>query len=397
MALETPTTLEIQNQIIGQVEASVAGSFAGFLPRAFTRFFAKVLAGVFMIVYKYAGWMFLQIFVRTASFEQTTVLGQTITPLIEWGRLIGIGDPEPATQTELLLDIVVTNQIGSLPAGTQAVSNKNAITYILLSPVTLDAPTKQGTFRAASDIDGGIGGGTVGNLDPGDVVSFVSPLANVERDMTVDSITTTGADAETEAAYRQRVIDRFQKQPQGGSGVDYEIWGEIPVGVVAIFPYTGDPGFVDVYVEVATSIEPDGIAPPDILEEVREAIIFDDGSQTRKPINAFLNVFSISRIGFDVFVSGLVVPDPATTEPIIEDAINQYFLDRQPFIEGVTTLPRRDRMQVSNVRSIVDSFASAAGGSFGDVTIFFTSNGLQVDSVYPLGIGQKIKATTINF
>lgn len=396
MALATPTTLEIQNQIIGQVEASISQTIP-LLPRAFTRFFAKVLAGVFMICYKYAGWMFLQIFVRTASFQETTVLGETVTPLIEWGRLIGVGDPGPATQAELLLDITVTTQTGSILAGTQAVSNKNGITYILLNAVVLDAALKQGIFRAASDIDGGVGGGVIGNLDALDIVSFVQPLANVERDMVVDSVTTTGADAETEAAYRQRVIDRFQKQPQGGAGVDYVIWGEIPSGVINIYPYTGDDGFVDVYVEVNTTIEPDGIAPQSVLDEVTEAITYDEGSQTRKPINAYLNVYSITRRGFDVNIIGLTVDDPTTVEALINGAITQYFLDREPFIEGVTSLPRKDRVQVNNINSIVDSFVTAAGGSFADVTLFFTGTSQEITDVYSLQIGEKVKATTINF
>jgi uncharacterized phage protein gp47/JayE len=396
MALDTPTTKEIADQIVAQVVASTS-TVVTLLPRAFTRFFSKVLAGVFMLIYKYAGWMFLQIFVRTASFEETEVLGQKIRPLVEWGRLIGVGDPAAATQAELLLDITVTNQTGSLAAGTQAVSNKNGITYILLSPVTLDAALKQGTFRAASDVDGGTGGGTIGNLDPLDVVSFVNPLANVEREMVVDSVTKTGADAETGPVYRQRVIDRFQKQPQGGAGVDYEIWAEEVEGVVNTYPYTGDPGFVDIYVEVSTSIDPDGIAPPDILEDVAQSITYEDGSQTRKPINAFLNTYSITRRGFDVEVVGLDVPDPATTQPLIEDAITTYFLEREPFIEGVTALPRRDRIQLNNLKSIVDSFATAAGGSYAGVNLFFTGTSTQIDTVYSLGIGEKSKATSITF
>jgi len=396
MALETPTTKEVADQITNQVVASTS-IVTTLLPRAFTRFFSKVLAGVFMIVYKYAGWMFLQIFVRTASFEETEVLGVKITPLIEWGRLIGEGDPNPAVQAELLLDIIVTNQTGSLPAGTQAVSNKNGITYILLSPVTLDAATKQGAFRAASDIDGGVGGGEIGNLEIGDTVSFVNPLANVERDMLVDSVTTNGTDAETEPVYRQRVIDRFQQQPQGGSGVDYVIWGTMPSEVKTIFPYTGDPGFVDVYVEVFASVQIDGIPTQDQLDDVRAAIIFDDGSQTRKPINAYLNTFAITRRGFDVNIIGLVVDEQATVEANIEEAIETYFLDRQPFIEGVTPLPRRDRIQVSNIKTIVDSFATAAGGSFSDVTLFITSTAEEIEKIYSLQIGEKAKATTINF
>jgi len=394
MAHETPTTKEIAEQIVNQVVASTS-IVTTLLPRAFTRFFAKVLAGVFMIVYKYAGWMFLQIFVRTASFEETEVLGVKVRPLVEWGRLIGIGDPNLAIQAELLLDITVTNQTGSLLAGTQAVSNKNAITYILLSPVILDAAIKQGTFRAASDIDGGTGGGIVGNLDPGDVVSFVNPLPNVERDMIVDSIVTTGVDAETEPVYRQRVIDRFQQQPQGGAGADYVIWGIEPTSVISILPYTGDPGFVDVYVECSTDIDPDGIPPQDILDDVREAITFDDGLQTRKPVNAFLNVYPITRRGFDVYITGLIVDDPATVQQSIEDAITAYFLERSPYIEGVTPLPRRDKIQRNNIRSIIDSFVTAAGGSFLDVTLFY--DGTTPTDIYFLAVGEKSKASSINF
>ena len=394
MALETPTTKEIQDSIINQVVASTS-TVAELLPRAFTRFFAKVLAGVFMLIYKYAGWMFLQIFVRTASFQETTVLGQTLTPLIEWGRLIGVGDPTPAIQAELLLDIVVTNQTGSLLAGTQAVSNKNGITYILLSPVTLDAATKQGTFRAASDIDGGTGGGTIGNLDPGDIVSFVNPLANVERDMSVDSVTTTGVDGETEPVYRQRVIDRFQQQPQGGSGVDYVIWGVIEGIVKSIYPYTGEDGFVDVYVEVFPSVEPDGIPTQQILDDVADVITFDDGAQTRKPINAKLNTLPITRLEFTVNVIGMEVPDSGTTEPLIVEALETYFLEREPFIDGVIPLPRRDRVQVSNVNSIVDSFVSAAGGSFIGITLFLGA--LQIQIEYSFQFGEKSKVIAVNF
>lgn len=394
MALSTPTTKEIQDLIIAQVEASVS-PVASFLPRAFTRFFAKVLAGVFMILYKYAGWMFLQIFVRTASFDETEVLGIKITPLIEWGRLIGVGDPNPAAQSELLLDITVTNQTGSLPAGTQAVSNKNGITYILLSPVTLDAATKQGTFRAASDIEGGIGGGEIGNLDTGDIVLFVNPLANVERDMLVDSVTTTGTDAETEPVYRQRVIVRFQQQPQGGAGVDYVIWGSIETIVKSIFPYTGADGFVDIYVEVFPSVEADGIPDQATLDAVALAITFEDGVQTRKPINVFLNTLPITRLDFTVNVLGISVPDPATTEPLITDALETYFLEREPFIDGVTPLPRADRLQVNNIRSIVDSFVTSAGGTFSDITMFLGAQQILIE--YSLQFGEKSKSTTINF
>lgn len=397
MALTTPTTKEISDTIVSQVSASISQTIP-LLPLAFTRFFAKVFAGVFILLYKYSGFIFLQVFVRTASFAETTIFGKVVRPLIEWGRLIGIGDPTPATQAELTVDIVVETQTGSLPTGTQLFSAVNGITYLLTVEVVLDAATKTGSIKAQSDVDGNSGAGAIGNLQVSDVVSFVNPQSNVARDTTVASIVTTGVDGETEEAYRQRVIDRFQKQPQGGAGVDYEIWGEETPGIVNIYPYTGDqPGFVDVYVEATDTVStPDGIPTADQLEDVKNAITFDsEGRQTRKPINAFLNVFPIDRISFDVQVVGLSVDNQSTVETSITDALTTYFLDRGPFIDGVTPLPRRDRVTVNNVTSIVDDFVSAAGGSFSNVMMNITGS-ISIE-LYSLGIGEKSKLGTVSF
>lgn len=397
MALETPTTKEISDNIVNQISVSINQTIP-LLPVAFTRFLAKVLAGVFILLFKYIGFNFLQIFVRTASFQETTILGKKVTPLIDWGILIGVGSPDAGTPSELIVDITVINQVGSLPAGTQLTSNKNGITYLLLSPVTLDASIVQGTIRASTDIEGNTAVGTIGNLDPGDTVSFVNPLADVERDTLVDSVSVPGLDAETEAAYRQSVIDRFQQIPQGGSGVDYVIWGTEVPGIIRIYPYKGTPGFVDVFAEANTDIDPDGFPTAQQLLDVENAIRFDEeGLQTRLPVNVFLNVFSISRKGYTVTVTGLTVSDPVTVEANITAALNDYFLDREPFIDGVTSLPRRDFIKLNNVISIVDDFVSAAGGNFTSAELFITVGSVPVPIQDQLAIGQKAKADAINY
>lgn len=397
--IETPSVKEISDNIIAQLEA-ILNQTIPILPKGFNRTIAKAIAGVFILLYKYGGWIFLQLFVRTASFQETEILGKKVIPLIEWGRLIGIGDPVRATQAELLVDITVENQTGSILAGTLLTSNKNGINYLLTASVVLDAAIKQGNIKATSDTQGGSGAGAIGNLDPGDVVSFVNPIPNVARDTTVDSQVVTAADGETEAQYRQRVIDRFQKQPQGGAGVDYEIWGEEVAGIINIFPYTGAiAGFVDVYSEAtpASSGSPDGIPTQAQLNAVETAITFDSESkQTRKPVNARLNSFAIDRIGFDVSVLGLTVDDPATVQSSIESAVETYFLDREPFIEGVTPLPRTDRITLQNIEGIIDDIVTAANGSFLGATLTKTGDLFTID-FYPLGIGEKSKLTIITF
>ena len=397
MSLVTPTTKTINDNIIAQLEASLNQTIP-LLPKSFMRVLARALAGVFILLYKYGGFTFLQIFVQTASDKETEVNGVLLTPLTEWGRLIGVGDPVAATRAELIIDITVENQVGSLPSGSQLVNTDNGVTYITIGAVLLNSATVQATIRAVSDQSGGGGEGVIGNLDPSDTVSFANPLANVARDATVASQIITGANAESTAAYRQRVIDRFQKRPQGGAYADYEEWGEEVAGITRIYPYTSDcPGQVDVFVEatVESSGSSDGIPTTSQLQAVLDSIFLDlNGLNTRRPANALVNSFPITRTGFDVTVSGLVVDNLAQVQTDITTALEEYFLDREPFIVGLTVPPRTDRITSSAVGGVVDDIVSAAGGVFIDATV--TQNAVVV-VVFSLGIGEKAKASLVTF
>ncbi len=397
MSLTTPTTKQISDNIIAQLEASLNQTIP-LLPKSFLRVLATALGGVYVLLYKYGGFMFLQMFVRTASAVSTDINGVAVVPLTEWGRLIGIGDPASATKAELLIDITVNNQGGSLPSGTQLVNTDNGVTYITIGSVLLNAPTVQAIIRAASDQVGGGGAGVVGNLDPAAIVSFANPLSDVARDAVVNAQTVTGANAEATEAYRQRVIDRFQKRPQGGAYADYEQWGEEPAGILNVYPYTSDcPGQVDVYVEatVASSGDPDGIPTSAQLQEVLDAIELDQsGLATRRPANALTNSFPITRVGFDVRVTGLLVDNLASVQASITTAVEEYFLNREPFIEGLSVLPRNDRVTRSAIGGGVDDIVSAAGGIFSSVIVSQSSVNVEL---YSLGIGEKAKADTVTF
>lgn len=398
MSLTTPTTKEISDNIIAQLEASLNQSIP-LLPKAFLRVLARALAGVFVLLYKYGGFMFLQMFVRTATISETTVNGRTLSPLIEWGRLIGIGDPVPATRAELLIDITVENQTGVLPSNSQLVNTDNGVTYITIGAVALNAPVVQATIRAVSDQAGGGGAGAIGNLDPGAIVSFANPLANVNRNAVVDSQTVTGANAEATEVYRQRVIDRFQKRPHGGAYADYELWGEETAGIINVYPYTSvNPGQVDVYAEatVESSGNPDGIPTNAQLQAVAESIELDqNGLASRRPANALVNVFAITRTGFDVEIIGLVVDNEAEVKQQIEAVVEEYFLDAAPFIPGLSVLPRLDIISRSAVAGAVSDIVSAAGGVF-STAIIRDSSSFPVE-LYALGEGEKAKATSVVF
>lgn len=399
MSLTTPTTKEINDNIIAQLEASLNKTIP-LLHKAFNRVLAKALAGVFILLYKYGGFIFLQIFVRTASGKDTTVNGVVVNPLKFWGRLIGIGDPTPAMNAELLIDITVTNQTGTLPSGTQLVNSDNGVTYITIGAVALDAATVQAAIRAVSDQAGGGGAGAIGNLDPGAIVTFANPLANVGRNAVVDSQVVTGADAETTEAYRQRIIDRFQKRPQGGAYADYKQWGEEAAGIINVYPYTGDPGQVNVYSEatIESSGSPDGISTAAQLQAVLDLINLDsNGLASRRNTNAFVNSFPITRTGFDVTVTGISgADDLAQVQTDVTAAVTEYFLSVEPFIAGLSVPPRNDQLTRTRVSAIVEDIVTAAGGTFTSA-IFNTTGTPGSRSAYILGDGEKAKASNVVF
>ena len=391
MAFETPTTKSLSDNMVAQLEAT----FGESMPKSFTRVLAKVLAGVFIILYKYCGFIFLQMFVTTATMRATEVNGKMIVPLIEWGRLIGAGGPEPATAAEIRVRVSAEIIGTSLMAGTQIVNPRTGVVYLTLESVVLDEAFIEVQAIAVGDSTGGAGEGIIGNVKAGELLSFANPLTGIARTVTVVGTTSTGVESETEDVYRARVIARFQQRPQGGAYVDYRLWAVEPAGVKQAYPYTSPfPGQIDVYIESST--EPDGIPTVDQLNEALDSINFDvDGLATRRPAGALVNVLPIVRKAFTVTVSGLSVENEPDVREEITTALIKYFEDKEPFLVGlVTNQRRRDRITAAAVSGVVDDVVSSYNGIFEDAVL--TLDGSPV-LVYSLGEGEKAKLGGVVF
>lgn len=381
------TTTEIADGIIAQLD-TVTGPSSPLLPRAFTRVLAKVLAAVFALLYRYIDAGVLQIFVRTCSGEDMVINGQAVNPLRFWGDLIGAAPRRLATPAELSVTLTVGTTGGILPAFSPLVGALNRVTYLTTEAVALVAGTVTVTVRATAEQSG-----AVGNLPNGSIINLVSAPAAVNPRAVVAAAVVTGADAESIENYRQRIIDRFQRRPQGGAFADYELWGEEVPGIVNVYPYkSANPGQVDLYCEatVASSASPDGFPTGPQLAAVLAAVELDeDGMATRRPIGALVNAFSITRPAYAVEVNGLIVDDAPAVQADIAAALTDYFLSRAPYIPGLTTPPRVDRITVSAVGAIVEAVASAAGGTVTSVVL--------AAPVTTLGVGEKAKLGALSF
>jgi uncharacterized phage protein gp47/JayE len=400
MSLAVPTTQDIADNIVSQLEGQLSQTIP-LLPKAFTRVLAKVLAAVFVLLYKYAGFILLQQFVRHATMAETTVNGKVIRPLVEWGRTIDVPDPEPALRTEFMVLVTVLTQVGSIRAGTKLINPTTGVVYKVLADVALNDTFVFPRVVACSDPSGGDGSGTLGNVQQGDSIEFASPVPNVNRTVIVSLVIDSGEDAESVDSYRARVLQKFQKRPQGGAYADYQQWGEEVAGIVAVYPYaSNDPGVIDLYVEATpeSSGSPDGIATVGQRNAVIDSCNLNvEGRASRRPVNAALRAFPIARTGFDLVVSGLELNDPgrlAAVQDSIEQAVDEYLRSREPYIVGLSVPPRRDRITRAAVSGIVDTIVSTELGAVTSVEVQLTGDDVAAHALEP---GQKAKLGDVSY
>jgi hypothetical protein len=306
-------------------------------------------------------------------------------------------------KAERTIEITVLVQVGSLTSGQRVVNPATEKLYTLVGDVALSSSTVTGVVRAVE-------AGDVWNVDAGETLNLVSPPSSVEKEVTVTAAALVpGVDPETTEQFRAAVIGAWAARPQGGAYADYRRWAEEVPGVLNAYPYSGwtdydplpgfpsgGPGFVFVFIESAS--DPDGIPPNPgpLLTSVDTAIKLDvAGLATRCNINAFIRVKPITRTAISVTVKTLYSDeDTDDVKDAIEEALDEYFLDRAPFILGLDMPPRKDIITKSSVGGVVAHVTQAMGAAFSEVVI--SVGGSEVE-VYSLQEGEKAKLGTLNF
>jgi hypothetical protein len=148
-----------------------------------------------------------------------------------------------------------------------------------------------------------------------------------------------------------------------------------------------------------TTINPDGIPPFSLLEEVRSSINTDPVTGKSRNVLGIvddtLDVKPIRRTVFDVIVEGLDSPSSieAEVKSDINDALTDYFFSLFNFIEGVDVVQdKNDIITKLTVGSIVQDINDAHGVTAGDVRIresgggFFQTRQLFQGELAKLGI-----------
>lgn len=370
MAYKNKTIEEVQQLLIRSFEHKFNTQLR-ILPKSFIKILCKVFAGVFIVVYKLVGWYFLQMFPETADWKEVTILGVRLRPLVKLGVLFGVGEPLAGVQWRGIITIDVLTQGSVLYSGTQLKSNVTGKLYIVEETKTL-LQQKETVSVVCTEI------GTVGNLEQNDTLNFVNPYGFIKTEAIVSDVARVGLDNELESSYRNRVVNRFRLQPQGGALADYRIWASEVPGVLNVYPYNDkeQPGGVLLYVSGIPDVYADRIPDKGLLKKVGEACTYDPetGKATRKPLTAMLdpkndgsysNVKPVSVAVFDVVITGVSGIAPADFAQVVKPSLQNYFLDRDLYIRGLSDDNNRTNVISKNhVITVVNQIAVSVKAIF---------------------------------
>jgi uncharacterized phage protein gp47/JayE len=256
---ERPTLAALRDQNRRNFNARLPGADA-LLRQSNLRVIADVFAGISYLHYGYQSWLAQQLFPDTAETvfleRWASIWGLTRRPAVAaFGTITATGTPG-----------------ASVPAGAEFL-RPDRMRYQTAAGATVDASGTAAVAVTAAVL------GVAGDAVAGTAVTTVSALPGiVPQAVVADPGIGGGADEETDAQLRTRLLARIQAPPHGGSASDYIAWAlEVP-GVTRawVVPRGQGSGTVVVYFTMDDAAHPNGIpTPADVtvvqlhLDEVR--------------------------------------------------------------------------------------------------------------------------------
>lgn len=389
--LNIPTTKEVTDSNIANYENRI-GQDAPINDKAFVRVQSAINALNFTQLYKLLIERSLQNLATTASGEDLELIGK------EYGEIKGL-----AIATVLRADLPAVNGTIISPIRT-FVSVLTGIRYDVESQVV--AAGGVAALTLVSQV-----AGADGNLDNGSELTIDSPVPGAQSIATVTATTIVGANEEDEEEYRAKVLDAIRQSGGGGNSSDYRNWSQEVEGVKRAYPFAGKPVALlgessppdrTVYIEATSTIDPDGIAPQALLDQVRDSITTDPLTGfARQPLgltDETLFVESIVRTGFYVQINGLLVTasQEAQAKQGVEDALEVFFRSIESFVDGLTPdFEKNDLITDIVISGVVDDVLRSLGGTASGVG-FGTSFGVFL-STYRLSPGELAKLVQVDF
>lgn len=363
MAFNRPTL----DQLIERVKTDIKGEMqiTTILRRSFLSAISRALAGLSHLHFGFLDWLSDQVFPDTAESEY----------IDRWAVIWGVIRKE-ATFAQMTITIT-GNSGGVVPAGT-TYQRTDGVEYTLDSEVTIPVSgTIEGTITCSN-------AGESGNIDIGNTVSLISPIANVDTEATISTVVIDAEDQESDDSLRSRLLSRISSPPLGGSANDYITWALEVAGVTRAWVLPLYLGAGTVGVSFVEDGEVDIIPSAAKVDEVNSYIL------ERKPVTADLTTFAPVEAAMDLTIK----LKPNTTD--VQDAVMAELEDlikRDATLAGSYKSPSENNTGTILLSKINQAIGIAVGVEDHEISLI---NGLAPANVTP-NVGELITLGNITW
>ncbi|MDR1946589.1 MAG: baseplate J/gp47 family protein [Desulfovibrio sp.] len=300
MPFERPTLQTLVARACADIESRLqtgTATFVLFVRRQLLGVLGRMSGGLTHGLYGYLSWQALQVMPDTAEAEH----------MERWAAIWGM-TRKPASTAEGLVICKGVNGI-VIPAGTEF-QRQDAVRYISLTDALVGQHTPGEAIAAVRAQEAGAAGNAP-DLTP---LQLAAPVLGVEAQARADGNITGGADAESDASLRARLLARIRRPPRGGAAHDYIRWAlEVP-GVTRAWCYPLENGIGTVSVRfLMDDSYPDGIPTP---EDVARVAAYIDSV---RPVTAEVYVLAPTAVPLDLSIR--ITPDTPLVRRNAEAAV----------------------------------------------------------------------------
>ena len=327
MPYPRPTLMQLDEQLRADIVSRLPGTDP-LLRRSYIGALVRGLAGGLHELYGFQQWIADQAFPDTAEGPE----------LLRWAAIRGI-TPVAATKAEGA--ILVEGTVGTVvPANTVWRSGAD-VDYQSTAEFVMPA-------AGSGNIDvEAVVAAAAGNAAVGVILSLVSPIVGLVSQANVSTALAGGADIESIASVRARLLSRIQNPPRGGTSEDYVFWSRSAHPDVTRAwgrPLAGGPGTVTVYF-MTDDATANGIPNAATVTTVNTYI------QARRPVTAAVTVSGPAAAALNFTVQNLEPPTQAVMDAVEAELADLIRRESEP---GGTLLVSHIREAISTAQGETD-------------------------------------------
>jgi uncharacterized phage protein gp47/JayE len=317
MAFQRPTLTELRARARTSIRSRLG--IGPLLQRSVLGVIGDTVAAAAHHLYGYLNWVALQAFPDTAEDAQ----------LDRHASLHGLTRTPPASATG---SVSVSSVIGtSIPVGTQW-RRGDGVAFVLVGAgvITTGSPENLPIQSVVP--------GVAGNCSIGTALTTGTPIAGLDSAAEAGTDIVGGADDESDASLRARILVRKREVSKGGSASDYKNWS-LSISEVTrawVFPTINGAGTVQIY--IATDDTVGGPIPS--AGKVAEVQAYID---TVRPVTAAPTVTAPTEVNLDPEI--VLTPDTPEGRAAVEQTLTEML--RRDAAPGATLYVSRIREAIS--------------------------------------------------